>query len=127
MTSIRRSTTGALLALSLVAAGAPAATASPVSPSYPSSQAGAPQQPAVAGVYDRADKTIIGTTTSSAAGTISPQPVVRIQMAKGGFDWADAGIGAAGGLALAMVGLGGALGVAQHRTRRTRSRSVPSV
>ncbi len=35
-----------------------------------------------------------------------------------GFDWADAGIGAAGGLAVSMVGLGGALTVSQRRGRR---------
>lgn len=48
-----------------------------------------------------------------------PPPVVRITAPNSGFDWADAGIGAAGGLALSMVGLGGALAVSQHRSRRT--------
>ena len=38
----------------------------------------------------------------------------------GGFDWGDAGIGAAGGIALAMVGLGGTVAVSQRRGRRTR-------
>lgn len=36
----------------------------------------------------------------------------------GGFDWGDAGIGAAGGLALSMVGAGGALALSQRRARR---------
>jgi hypothetical protein len=40
-----------------------------------------------------------------------------------GFDWGDAGIGAAGGLALSMVGLGGALAVSQRRTRRATALS----
>ena len=48
-----------------------------------------------------------------------PQAVVRIQTPPSGFDWGDAGIGAAGGLALAMIGLGGALVIAQ-RPRRSR-------
>jgi hypothetical protein len=48
-----------------------------------------------------------------------PQAVVRIQTPPSGFDWGDAGIGAAGGLALAMIGLGGALVVSQ-RPRRSR-------
>lgn len=39
----------------------------------------------------------------------------------GGFDWGDAGIGAAGGLALSMLGLGGALVVSQRRTRQRKS------
>ncbi|MBV8998176.1 MAG: hypothetical protein JO304_03890 [Solirubrobacterales bacterium] len=39
----------------------------------------------------------------------------------GGFDWGDAGIGAAGGLALSMLGLGGALVVSQRRTRQRTS------
>ena len=37
----------------------------------------------------------------------------------GGFDWGDAGIGAAGGLALAMLGLAGALTLSQRRARRS--------
>ena len=41
----------------------------------------------------------------------------------GGFDWGDAGIGAAGGLALAMLGLAGALTLSQRRARRS-SRSA---
>jgi hypothetical protein len=46
----------------------------------------------------------------------APPTIVRIT-ASNGFDWGDAGIGAAGGLALSMVGLGGALAVSQRRTR----------
>jgi hypothetical protein len=35
-----------------------------------------------------------------------------------------AGLAAAGGLAITMIGVGGALGAAQYRTRRTRGRAV---
>jgi hypothetical protein len=49
----------------------------------------------------------------------APQAVVRVHAPQSGFDWGDAGIGAAGGLALAMLGLGGALVVSQ-RSRRNR-------
>jgi hypothetical protein len=35
----------------------------------------------------------------------------------GGFDWGDAGIGAAGGFALWMIGIGGAVVISQRRTR----------
>jgi hypothetical protein len=48
----------------------------------------------------------------------SPPTIVRVTARNTGFDWGDAGIGAAGGLALSMVGLGGALAMSQRRTRR---------
>jgi hypothetical protein len=57
----------------------------------------------------------------------NPPSVMRVMTANNGFDWGDAGIGAAGGLALSFIGIGGALGVAQHRSRRTQRRSVPRV
>lgn len=34
------------------------------------------------------------------------------------FDWGDAAIGAAGGLALTMLGVGGGLALSQRRSRR---------
>ena len=50
-----------------------------------------------------------------------PATVVRVSPGSGGFDWGDAGIGAAGGFALSMVGLGSALAVSQRRTRHGES------
>jgi hypothetical protein len=47
--------------------------------------------------------------TASVPGVATPQV---------GFDWGDAGIGAAAGFALALVGLGATLVITQHRTRR---------
>jgi hypothetical protein len=44
-------------------------------------------------------------------------PVVQITAPASGFDWGDSGIGACGGLALAMLGLGGGLVVSQRRGR----------
>src|SRR6185437_2330796 len=65
-----------------------------------------------------------------AANKARPQAVVRITTPASGFDWGDAGIGAAGGIALSMIGLGGALVVSQNRARRTRGRrgttAIPS-
>ena len=55
-----------------------------------------------------------------------PPTVVRITSGDNGFDWGDAGIGAAGGLGLSMVGLGAALAVSQHRTQRTRASTAPT-
>jgi len=48
--------------------------------------------------------------------------IVRVTnpTAASGFDWGDAGIGIAAGVALSMIGLGGALAVSQRRTRRSR-------
>jgi hypothetical protein len=56
----------------------------------------------------------VGTTPSAArAGTRG-----------GGFDWGDAGIGAAGGVALSILGLGSALAVSGRRTRRQTVRQA---
>lgn len=48
----------------------------------------------------------------------TPPPSVVHVTTNPGFDWGDAGIGAAGGIALSMVGLAGAVGVSRHRARR---------
>ena len=55
-----------------------------------------------------------------------PAPtIVRVSVPTG-FDWSDAGIGAAGGFALAMLGLGATLAISQrhanhpHRPTTTR-------
>ena len=45
--------------------------------------------------------------------------IVRGSTPSSGFDWGDAGIGAAGGFALSMLALGLALVLSQHRARRT--------
>jgi hypothetical protein len=58
----------------------------------------------------------IGTTPFGENYT-SPPPttIVRVTTPASGFDWTDAGIGAAGGLAITMLGVGGALVVSQLR------------
>jgi hypothetical protein len=109
-TTHRITTTVAAVVLSLAAAGAPTATAT-VSGTDPATTA--TQAPAT--VYSRPDKSMIRATTPGNAS----QAVVRIQTPPSGFAWGDAGIGAAGGLALATIGLGGALIVSQ-RPRRSR-------
>ena len=53
----------------------------------------------------------------------APQAVARVQAPQSGFDWGDAGIGAAG-LALSVIGIGGAFAVSQRRSRR--GTTVPS-
>ena len=117
MTSTHRITTTAAVLLSLAAAGAPAATARP-------DFAPAAKQPSPT-AYSRPDKSLIplttpnGNTTSRPAS--APQAVVQVETPPSGFDWGDAGIGAAGGLALAMLGVGGGLVISHQRPRRTRT------
>ena len=114
-----RTATTAAIILSLAAASAPAASAKPADFVPAGKQA-------PASVYSRPDKSLIPVTPAPAAEiakTIAPPAVVRAQTAASGFDWGDAGIGAAGGLALAVFGLGGGLAVSQNRARRTRRSS----
>jgi hypothetical protein len=116
MTS-RTATTAAII-LSL-AASAPAASARPADIFPPSHQS-------PAAVYSRPDRTIIPVTApyvGAAANTTAPPVVARVQAPQSGFDWGDAGIGAAG-LALSAIGIGGAFAVSQRRSRR--STALPS-
>jgi hypothetical protein len=114
----RRTATTAAIILSL-AAGAPAASARPADIFPPSHQS-------PAAVYSRPDRTMIPVTApyvGAVANTTAPPVVARVQAPQSGFDWGDAGIGAAG-LALSMIGIGGAFAVSQRRSRR--STALPS-
>jgi hypothetical protein len=55
-----------------------------------------------------------------------PIPIVRVITPNSGFDWGDAGIGAAGGLALAMLGVGGTLALSQRRPRHPNGPPAPT-
>ena len=139
MTTNHRRTTTAALILTLAGVAAPAATARPADdPATPVSRT-------PASVYSRPDKSVIPVSppaTSDAAlsayreGQLAaafdvaataankasaPQAVVRIHAPQSGFDWGDAGIGAAGGLALALLGVGGGLVISHQRPLRTRT------
>ena len=124
MTTTHRMTTAAAVILSLAAAGAPTAIARPAD----DSAIAANRAPAT--VYSRPDKAQIPVTPYRdriATTSSSPQSVVRITTPASGFDWGDAGIGAAGGLALAMLGVGGGLLISHQRPRRTRhTTTMPS-
>ncbi|MBV8218236.1 MAG: hypothetical protein JO325_07220 [Solirubrobacterales bacterium] len=111
MTS-RTATTAAII-LSLAAAGAPAAAARP--DFAPTARQAPPS------VYSRPDKSMLPTSATAGGDFLAPAapPVVaRVQAPQSGFDWGDAGIGA-GGLALSVIGIGGAFAVSQRRSRRT--------
>jgi hypothetical protein len=143
MTNTRRVTTSAVLVLSLATSAmsgavAPqvASAANPLPPVYSrqdkqlvrlQSAAGQPAR-----VYSRQEKSLLPSKSRSTAvlatavKVSSSQPVARIETPQSGFDWGDAGIGAAGGVALAALGLGGALAVSQRRPRRGRQTTSPS-
>jgi hypothetical protein len=54
------------------------------------------------------------------------EPIARISPPSGGFDWGDAGIGAAAGFSVSMIGVGGALATSRRRGRRTRGTALTS-
>lgn len=89
---------GAAVALALGAIAPAAATASPVGPD----PSGATYQPPP-------------TTT-----------VVHIISPTSSFDWTDAGIGAAGGLALSILGLGTAFALTDRRARHANRPAAPT-
>ena len=124
MITRQRVTTVAAIFVSFVAVGVPGASARPVDVPPAS-------HPSPAGIYSRPDREVIPVT--SPVTSLTPQEpqhvaaVVRVQMPQIGFDWGDAGIGAAGGLALAMLGLGAALVISRRRPRRARqSTALPT-
>ena len=122
MTTTRRITTTTAAILTLAAASGPAAAAG-----APDAGIATATHPAPATVYSRQDKSMIplNARSASAYGVGTAQPIVRIQTPQSGFDWGDAGIGAAGGVAFAMLCLGGALFVSQRRpSRNSRTTSL---
>jgi hypothetical protein len=68
--------------------------------------------PATAGPAHAASR-----ATEPTVAAVTPPTIVRVTAPSRGFDWGDAGIGAAGGFGLSMIGIGGALAVSQRRTR----------
>ena len=73
------------------------------------------------GAYAPTSSHVSSRPTATSGEPSSQLAIVRTTGQNGGFDWGDAGIGAAGGIALSMAGIGGALTVSQHRSRRARS------
>jgi hypothetical protein len=137
MSITHRITTSAVIVLSLAASAAPGAVVAPevASAANPALAVYSRQDKELvqpqratsqrAAVYSRRDKSLLPhkpdatSRLANARSASSSQPIVRIETPKSGFNWGDAGIGAAGGAALAMLGLGGALAVSQRRPRRS--------
>lgn len=77
----------------------------------------------VAGISALSDKQLaaaFGAAPPVANKASAARAVVRAQTLESGFDWGDAGIGAAAGFMLAMLGLGGGLVISRQRPQRTR-------
>jgi hypothetical protein len=64
------------------------------------------------------------TSTASYGFTTHPRIVTSGAPSDSGFNWGDAGIGAAGGLALSLLGLGGAVAVTRRRPRHAAGRQI---
>ncbi|HLM30484.1 MAG TPA: hypothetical protein VK326_02360 [Solirubrobacterales bacterium] len=99
------------LALTTVigAVAAPAGSAAVADPPIPG--ADVPQD-------QRSDNGYVGSVTAIARPETPRSPVVSTSSdSAGGFDWGDAGIGAAGMLALGAVGAGAALTFGHRRAR----------
>jgi hypothetical protein len=118
------------IAMAVAAVGAPAAAAAPVHGpvvrqdkqviiSAPAGRTLAPS------TFSRQDKQVLPGATAGTSVASSPRPTSPYAMPGGGFDWGDAGIGAAGGLALSIAGLGTALVVMRRRPGASRT-SAPA-
>ena len=59
--------------------------------------------------------TALGIAATAANKASPPKAIVRVNTPQSGFDWGDAGIGAAGGLVIALLIIGGAVLVTRHR------------
>lgn len=121
MTTTHRITTGILAAVALATSAAPASARQfdlNANGSYvPAGSATTQASSQSAGVSCGDICSGHGYSATSTLPT-APLTIVRVTPRDSGFDWGDAGIGAAGGFAVSMIGLGGVLAVSTRRTRR---------
>ena len=105
-TTTHRLRRGLALATVIGALAAPAASAAPIDPAVPGTSG------------DTTSESYGGSLNSIAPPVSSPEVVAEPSaVADDGFDWGDAGIGAAGMLAVAAIAAGAAVAVA-HRPGR---------
>ena len=104
MTPTHRIATGIVAALALATAAPASATPWDPNSTDPSSPIRPAPEPAMI----------------APAPTHAGNGAVVVITERSGFDWGDAGIGAAGGTALALLGVGGALVITARPPQRTR-------
>jgi hypothetical protein len=90
------------------------ASASPVRAAVPAVQPNPDEQVPAGAPASR------GVPIPAGYGTVGPPRVIVRVSAPSGFDWGDAGIGAASGIGVSMLGFAAALAVSQRRTRHQR-------
>lgn len=113
--------TAAVLAVGAIAAPAASARPARMAPNRPPVQIARTVNP-VSLSYSRQDKGLIASSPSHSPGRAAP--AAPQASPNGGFDWADAGIGAGGGLVLSLLGIGGVLGLSQRRSGRSDPSAV---
>jgi hypothetical protein len=122
-----RLTCTAAVAVAIVAAGAPAASAEPYDsrlsidalPAFPTSAVEPPQDLRNPDTRDFAEGR--GTYNSPEVVVVKAPAPVAEQATGGGIDWEDVGIGAGGLLTASLIALGGAMLVVQRRSARTHA------
>ena len=121
----RRITRSAALGLTLAAVAAPTAAAVPADLRSPDTRDAARTTEAASSAPRQDLRSPDARDHTAGRGTFNAPDVTVVKMSEpaptaGGFDWADAGIGAGGILGLVLVGAGGALVI----SRRTHDRSA---
>jgi hypothetical protein len=113
----------AALALALGAVSAGPAAARPIEVSGPVHAVSAPSVPQAGGIGGltprpapgHGEHLSVATASARYRFTTHPPIVTSGALADRGFNWGDAGIGAAGGLALSLLGFGGAVAATRRR------------
>jgi hypothetical protein len=80
-----------------------------------------PAPPAASAVQPNPDEqTLMAPDTRPGPSLSTPAVIVRVNNTKSGFDWGDAGIGAAAALGLSLIALAGGLAVSHRSARRSK-------
>jgi hypothetical protein len=128
----RRITHSAALGLTLAALAAPTAGAAPADLRSPDARDAARTAEAATGGPRQDLRSPDARDLAAGRGTFSAPEVTVVKLSEpsptaGGLDWADAGIGAGGMLALVLIGAGGALVITRRSHDRPAHRRAPIV
>jgi hypothetical protein len=126
----RRITHSAALGLTLAALAAPASGAAPADLRSPDARDAARTAEAATGGPRQDLRSPDARDLAAGRGTFSAPEVTVVKLSEpsptaGGLDWADAGIGAGGMLALVLIGAGGALVITRRSHDRPAHRRAP--